>query len=49
VWARETTPEEDCRLLEYYPNREVWLLKADEIPQRVVPYPLAHMNTGEKP
>jgi hypothetical protein len=38
VWAREMDEKEDRKLIAYYPDREVWLLKADELPQRVVPY-----------
>jgi len=36
VWARELQDNEE--LLTYYANRTKWLLKADEYPQRVVPY-----------
>jgi hypothetical protein len=41
VWAREMDPESDARLLEYFSNREAWLLEADRYPLRVVPYPLS--------
>jgi hypothetical protein len=40
VWAREMDPEEDEKLLRYFSDREVWLLRADEYPQRVVHYRL---------
>jgi hypothetical protein len=38
VWARETDPESDARLVNYFKDREVWLLNADSKPQRVQPY-----------
>jgi hypothetical protein len=44
VWAREVSPESDQKLLKYFHDRQAWLLKADEYPQRVVRYPSA----GEK-
>ena len=36
VWARELSNNSD--LLKYFANRTKWLLKADEYPQKVVPY-----------
>jgi hypothetical protein len=45
VWAREVSPQSDAELLHYFHDREVWLLEADVIPQRVVKYPVA---TAEK-
>jgi hypothetical protein len=30
VWSREINPEEDRRLFDYFHDRTVWLLKADE-------------------
>jgi hypothetical protein len=39
VWAREVDPSSDAQLLKYFHDREVWLLRADVNPQRVVPYP----------
>jgi hypothetical protein len=38
VWAREMDAQSDARLLSYFKDREVWLLNADSIPQRVRPY-----------
>ena len=39
VWAREVSPKSDADLIRCLPGREVWLLRADDSPQRVVPYP----------
>jgi hypothetical protein len=39
VWAREIDPVEDARLLDYFHDRKVWLVEADENPAFVEPYP----------
>jgi hypothetical protein len=39
IWARELDDESDRQLLQYYADREVWLVEADVYPQRVIPYP----------
>jgi hypothetical protein len=38
VWAREMDTASDARLLDYFKDREVWLLQADIVPQHVVHY-----------
>ncbi|HWY22007.1 MAG TPA: hypothetical protein VNX26_12355 [Candidatus Acidoferrum sp.] len=38
VWARDMGAEKNKEFLNYYSNRRVWLLEADEAPARVVPY-----------
>lgn len=38
VWARQMDPQPDARLVDYFKDREVWLLNADAKPQHVVPY-----------
>jgi hypothetical protein len=38
VWAREMDPKSDAELIDYFKDREVWLLDADSYPQRVVRY-----------
>src|ERR1700722_3957729 len=38
VWAREMDAKPDAQLIQYFKDRDVWLLNADVYPQRVVPY-----------
>lgn len=39
VWARDLGEEEDKKILQYYPDRTVWLLEPDFHPPRLRPYP----------
>src|ERR1700722_2399213 len=39
VWARDLGPEEDRKLLNYYPDRTAWLLEPDAHPPRLQSYP----------
>jgi hypothetical protein len=38
VWARDMGAQKNEELLGYYSNRRVWLLQADEVPTKLVPY-----------
>jgi hypothetical protein len=38
VWAREMDVEQNRRLLEYFKDRRVWLLKAETWSPALVPY-----------
>jgi hypothetical protein len=38
VWARDLGPEENEKLLRYYPDRTVWLLEPDFRPPKLSPY-----------
>ena len=42
VWAREMNPQANKELLNYFKNRHVWLLKADQLPRHLTPYQGAH-------
>lgn len=39
VWAREMDAGSNARLVQYFSDREAWLLQADVTPQRVVRFP----------
>ncbi len=39
IWARELGPARTAQLLCYYPDREVWLVNADEEEPRLIRYP----------
>ena len=39
VWARDMGEDENRELLEYYKNRQVWLLQVDDLPARLCRYP----------
>jgi hypothetical protein len=39
VWARDLGPEENQKLLRYYPRRTAWLLEPDAHPPRLSHYP----------
>jgi hypothetical protein len=38
VWARDMGPARNKELLDYFRDRHVWLVEADETPPKVVPY-----------
>jgi hypothetical protein len=39
VWARDLGPDENQKLLRYYPDRTAWLLEPDARPPRLLQYP----------
>jgi hypothetical protein len=39
VFAREMDPASNARLIEYFRDRQAWLLEPDESPPRLSPYP----------
>lgn len=38
IWARDLGPQEDEKLLRYYPDRQPWLLYPDAHPVQLIPY-----------
>jgi hypothetical protein len=38
VWALDLGPEENQKLIHYYPDRQIWLVLPDALPPRITPY-----------
>jgi len=38
IWARDMGPAGNKELIDYFPNRHVWLVEADETPPKVIAY-----------
>ena len=39
VWAREMSADANRKLIEYFKDRQVWLVEADEKSPKLSPYP----------
>ena len=46
VWARDMGAERNQELINYFRNRRVWLMEADEKPPRLVQYAAVETTTG---
>jgi hypothetical protein len=46
VWAREMDSRSDGQLINYFKDRTIWLLEADERPPRLMPYPRDAMKSS---
>jgi hypothetical protein len=44
VWALDLGPEEDAKLLAYYPKRTAWLAEPDAVPPRLTAYESARLQ-----
>ena len=49
VWAREMDEAHNRVLLDYFINRKVWLLRADESHREITPYPAPELNFPASP
>jgi hypothetical protein len=38
VWARDMGPAQNKELIDYFRDRHVWLVEADDTPPTVLPY-----------
>jgi len=38
IWARDEGPSQNKELINYYPERRVWLVEPDEVPAKISPY-----------
>jgi hypothetical protein len=41
LWARETNPRQNAKLLAYFKDRQIWLIEPEEDSTELIPYPLA--------
>jgi hypothetical protein len=41
LWARETNPQQNQKLLDYFKDRQIWLIEPEEDNTELLPYPLA--------
>jgi len=41
LWARETNPQQNQKLFDYFKDRRIWLIKPEENNTELIPYPLA--------
>jgi hypothetical protein len=44
VWAHDMGPTENAELVNYFKDRRVWLVEADEVPPKLSPYPAAQAH-----
>jgi hypothetical protein len=49
VWAQDMGPAQDQELIDYYKDRRVWLLYADDQPPKLVPYSQAVDGQVQRP
>jgi len=43
LWARETNPQQNQRLFDYFKDRQIWLIEPEEDNTELIPCPLAAM------
>jgi len=41
LWARETNPQQNQKLFEYFKDRQIWLIEPEKNNTELLPYPLA--------
>ena len=41
LWARETNPQQNQKLFDYFKDRQIWLIEPEENNTELLPYPLA--------
>jgi hypothetical protein len=41
LWARETNPQQNQKLLDYFKDRQIWLIEPEEDNTELIPFPLA--------
>ena len=48
VWAREMSPDRNRRLIDYFRDRQVWLVEPDKDPPAISPYPDPELLSGKR-
>ena len=41
LWARETNPQQNQKLFDYFTDRQIWLIEPEEDNTELIPYPLS--------
>jgi len=49
IWANDLGEQLNQELIQYYKNRQVWLVEPDKSPAQIMPYPVDKKTIDEVP